>query len=57
LNLSSPEDQESGVLHLLKQSAHPESCFDALPRLEVAVQISEILGLLKKFSEELSLVF
>jgi hypothetical protein len=28
-----------------------------VPRLEVAVQISEILGFLKKFSEELGLVF
>jgi hypothetical protein len=34
---------------LAKQIAHPESCFDVLPRVEVAAQISEILSFLKKF--------
>jgi hypothetical protein len=50
LNLPSAEDPKSSVLYLPKQSAHPESCFDVLPRVEVAAQISEILSFLKKFS-------
>jgi hypothetical protein len=36
---------------------HSESCFDMLPRVEIAAQISEILSFLKKFGYELSLVF